>query len=206
MHGSSYGVGTVTQTVTNTITGDASLTADTITNTLTQTISQCAGLPTPSIKAKTITAHASTVTSTVTDSQYTTTESFTDTVTETQTSTETQTVSVTSTVTATLDATNSPKTGTSTNNIDYGTCSDVSINYATGLQGHSDYTYTTNNQADFPFGAALTINSVQDFVCTRLRSPCNAPQETIDRCYDAQRAVAGHSGQEAARVWNELMA
>ncbi|KAJ5247277.1 hypothetical protein N7468_002260 [Penicillium chermesinum] len=215
MQGSSYGIGTVTRTVTNTVTSKGPLATNTVTNTLTRTISQCAATPRPTAKIRTITADASTVTqmvsasvptitSTVTDTQYTTTESYTETVTETLINTETKTVSVTSTVNA-PESSNAPLTGTITNNINYGSCSDATINYATGLQGHTDYTYTTSNQADFPFGAALTIDSVEDFICTRLRSPCNAPQETIDRCYDAERAVAGHSGQEAARVWNELM-
>lgn len=207
MHGSSYGAGTVTQTVTNTITGGP-WSANTVTNTLTMPASQCAGKAVASTETSTVTASPSTVTetasaaptvtSTVTDSQYTTTESFTQTVTETKTNTETKTV------TAEAQSSEAPRTNSS-NNINFGVCTDATINYATGLQGHTDYTYTTNNQRDFPFGAALTIDSVEDYICTRLRSPCNAPQETIDRCYDAGRAVTGHSGQESARVWNELM-
>ncbi|KAJ5729083.1 uncharacterized protein N7483_003591 [Penicillium malachiteum] len=79
------------------------------------------------------------------------------------------------------------------------------IKYEYGLDGQTEYAYTANNQKDFSFGSSPTIDSVGDSICNRLRSPCNAPQETIDQCYAAQSAVSGLSGQEAADTWNKLM-
>ena len=89
--------------------------------------------------------------------------------------------------------------------LDYGTCSDPTIRYEYGLDGRTEYAYTTNNQADFPFGSSPIIDIAADLICNRLRSPCNAPQSTIDRCYEAEDAVANLTGQEAADVWNDIM-
>ncbi|KAJ5668881.1 hypothetical protein N7462_009951 [Penicillium macrosclerotiorum] len=90
-------------------------------------------------------------------------------------------------------------------NWDYGICSDPTILYEYGLDDRTDYSYTTRNQGDFLFGSDPSIFSPEDLICNRLRSPCNAPQETIDRCYEAESATRNLSGQEAADVWNAMM-
>lgn len=74
-----------------------------------------------------------------------------------------------------------------------------------GLDGRNEYSYTTHNKADFPYGSSPSIDGPAGLICNRLRSPCNAPQETIDRCSEAQRAVASLTGKEAADVWNFMM-
>ncbi|KAJ5263565.1 hypothetical protein N7478_011170 [Penicillium angulare] len=89
--------------------------------------------------------------------------------------------------------------------LDYGTCSDPTIKWAYGLDGRNSYSFTTNNQNDFPFGSDTSIGSVTGLVCNRLRSPCNAPEATIDRCTEATNAANGLSGQEAAEVWNAMI-
>ena len=153
-------------------------------------------------------------TSTVTEPGVTEYETVTDTITHTETSTVTNNQVVTSTVTSTdtqtlqvtttVTADDCSNTGTS-DGLDYGSCSDPTINWLYGLDGRTEYSYTTNNQDDFPFGSSPTIDSPADLICNRLRSPCNAPQATIDQCYAAESAVASLSGQEAADTWNDLM-
>jgi hypothetical protein len=123
-------------------------------------------------------------------------------LTSTETITHTDTLEITKTITS---DTCSNTGGGGGNTIDYGTCSDPYILYEYGLDGRTEYAYTTRNQADFPFGSSPTIGSVDDLICNRLRSPCNAPQATIDLCYEAEDAVANLSGQEAADVWNSIM-
>lgn len=61
---------------------------------------------------------------------------------------------------------------------------------------------------DFGHGSSTTIDTLMNFVCNRLISPCNAPQETIDACYAAEDQVnsSGLVGEDAADLWNELMA
>jgi hypothetical protein len=116
------------------------------------------------------------------------------------TSTETVTLKVTKTVTP--DERSIIGGGS---DIDYGTCSDPTIKWEYGLDGRTEYSYTTNNHVDFAFGSSQTIGSVDDYICNRLRSPCNAPQSTIDLCYSSENAVSSLTGQEAADRWNELM-
>lgn len=157
--------------------------------------------------AQTVTEPGSTetITETVTDTK---TETKTNTIThdqiitstKTTTKTDTLEVTVTRTVSAS-DCSSSPDTG----GLGYGSCSDPTITYEYGLDNRTEYAYTTNNQADFPFGSSKTIDSVADLICNRLRSPCNAPQATIDQCYAAESAVSGLDGQEAADTWNKLM-
>jgi hypothetical protein len=87
----------------------------------------------------------------------------------------------------------------------YGSCGDPTIVWEYGLDGRTDYSYTTTNQADYPFGSSPTINSVTALICNRLRSPCNAPDDVVDRCWEATAIADQFEGQEAADVWNELM-
>lgn len=205
---------------------------DTETDTLTSTISACTATTTD---YTTITADGSTITQTVTTpgptetetstvtqaaetvtlpgSTETETETETDTITETSTLTNNQIITSTATetetqtleVTKTVTSDDCGETGTDGGGLDYGQCTDPTIKWEYGLDGRTEYSYTTNNQDDFPFGSSPTIGSPEDLVCNRLRSPCNAPQETIDRCYEAEDATANLTGQEAADVWNDMM-
>ena len=209
-----------------------STTTETETETVVSTISSCTAtttdLTTVTEDGPTVTSTITTPglvsttteyigTSTVTEPGVTETETVTDTITSTDTSTitnnqvvteistltstDTKTLEVTTTVTAD-DCSN---TGDSGGGLYYGTCTDPIIKWEYGLDGRTDYSYTTNNQNDFPFGSSPTIDAPADLVCNRLRSPCNAPQATIEQCYAAESAVAGLSGQAAADTWNEMM-
>ncbi|KAL4804667.1 hypothetical protein BDV18DRAFT_161762 [Aspergillus unguis] len=215
---------------TDTITGDA-IPGETVTeiDTITSTISECTAtttdlmtvtedgptiteiITTPGptvtdtviIGGSTITEPGSTETETVTDTitdVETTTYTHNQIITETETATETQILEVTTTITS-PDCFETDGGGT----LDYGTCSDPTIKWAYGLDGRNHYSFTTNNQNDFPFGSDTSIGSVTGLVCNRLRSPCNAPQATIDRCTEAANAANRLSGQEAADVWNAMM-
>ncbi|KAB8255750.1 hypothetical protein BDV32DRAFT_153983 [Aspergillus pseudonomiae] len=149
----------------------------------------------------------------------TVTETLTSTVTDVSTSkqivthAETITVTVTSPGTATANtdtATPTPTTNGAGSNDgpDYGTCSDPTIRWADGLDGRTEYSWTTNNQNDFPHGSSTTLNTLLNFVCSHLRSPCNAPQATVNRCYSAAAQVSnsGLKGEKASDLWNSLMA
>ncbi|KAJ5391972.1 hypothetical protein N7509_007462 [Penicillium cosmopolitanum] len=215
--------GTVTETETETDTLISSITACTATTTdyttVTTdgpTITQTVTTPGPTeTKTTTVTQAAETVT--LPGSTETKTETKTDTKTTTKTSTVTNNQIVTSvstkTQTKTLEVTKTVTSddcgetggGTDGGGLDYGTCSDPTIKWEYGLDGRTEYSYTTNNQKDFTFGSSPTIGAPEDLVCNRLRTPCNAPQATIDRCYEAEDATANLSGQEAADVWNAMM-
>ncbi|KAJ5756876.1 uncharacterized protein N7511_007058 [Penicillium nucicola] len=190
---------------TATYTDVMTLTVDGPTSTVTRTTAGPIVTSTVTTGAATVTLPESTETLTIYD---TTTATDTSTITDyevmtsTQTITQTDTLEITTTVTS---ETCTPTGGGGGNTIDYGTCSDPYILYEYGLDGRTDYSYTNRNQADFPFGSSPTIDSPEDLICNRLRSPCNAPQATIDLCYEAEDATRDLSGQEAADVWNSIM-
>lgn len=186
---------------TSTTTDYETVTADGVTITTTVDV--------PTTTTSTVTTGATTVsvaasTTTVTSS-FTTTTTDTTTVTDreieasTVTTTDTFTLEFTTTVTADSCAV------TDAGSPSDGSCSDPTIVYEYGLDGRTDYSYTTNNQADFPFGSSPTIDSVASLICNRLQSPCNAPQETVQRCWEAVAIANQFEGQEAADVWNDLM-
>ncbi|GMF77093.1 unnamed protein product [Aspergillus oryzae] len=163
----------------------------------------------------TITTEGPAVTSTITEIL---TSTVTDASTSSQVVTDTETVTVTvtnpgtittATTTATTTVTSCPTNGAgSGDGPDYGTCSDPTIRWADGLDGRTEYSWITNNQDDFPHGSSTTINTLMNFVCNRLRSPCNAPQAAINRCYSAAAQVSnsGLKGEQASNLWNSLMA
>ncbi|KAJ5575303.1 hypothetical protein N7450_009202 [Penicillium hetheringtonii] len=211
---------TVTETETDTLTSTISSCTATTTDyeTVTadaSTITQTVTTPGPTkTETSTVTEAAETVTLPGSTETETETETATDTITQTTTlthnqiitSTATQTETETLEVTKTVTSDDCGETGGGDGGgLDYGTCTDPTIKWEYGLDGRTEYSYTTNNQKDFPFGSSPTIGSPEDLICNRLRSPCNAPQETIDKCYEAEEATANLTGQEAADVWNELM-
>ncbi|KAL4863079.1 hypothetical protein BDV12DRAFT_177993 [Aspergillus spectabilis] len=85
---------------------------------------------------------------------------------------------------------------------DYGSCTDPTIRYE--FNGYENI-YTTNNQADFPFGESPTIQSPAALICNRLESPCNAPADVVAQCRAAIDTVSTLEGQAAADRWNELI-
>ncbi|KAL2783652.1 hypothetical protein BJX66DRAFT_344754 [Aspergillus keveii] len=160
-------------------------------STVTTTITTGAETVTEPGLIETVTSSATvTDTTTVTDHEIETT---------TITSTATMTLQITTTVTGDdCEVTNPTIPG-------YGSCGDPTIVWLYGLDGRTDYSYTTTNQVDFPFGSSPSIDPVTALICNRLRSPCNAPDEVVDRCWEAAAIANQFEGQEAADVWNELM-
>lgn len=161
----------------------------------------------------TITTDGPGVTSTITE---TFSSTVTDAITSKQVVTDAKTITITvtdaetpTTTKATATETSSPTKGaTSVDGPDYGTCSDPTIRWSDGLDGRTEYSWVTNNQDDFPHKSSTTINTLMGFVCNRLRSPCNAPQAVVDRCYSAAGQVSnrGLKGEKASDLWNSLMA
>lgn len=178
-----------------TITANGVVTTTTVTVPTTTTSTVTTGGTTVTVPASTSTV-TSTQTATTTDTKTVTNNEI---VTTTATTTSTFTLEFTTTITADNCAATDPGVPS------YGSCSDPTIRYEYGLDGRTDYSYTTNNQADFPFGSSPNIDPVDGLVCNRLRSPCNAPEETVQRCLEAAEIVSQLSGQEAADVWNQLM-
>jgi hypothetical protein len=160
-------------------------------STVTTTITTGAETVTEPGLIETVTSSATvTDTTTVTDHEIETT---------TITSTAAMTLQITTTVTGDdCEVTNPTIPG-------YGSCGDPTIVWLYGLDGRTDYSYTTTNQVDFPFGSSPSIDPVTALICNRLRSPCNAPDEVVDRCWEAAAIANQFEGQEAADVWNELM-
>ncbi|EAW13730.1 uncharacterized protein ACLA_044500 [Aspergillus clavatus NRRL 1] len=91
--------------------------------------------------------------------------------------------------------------------IDTTTTTTITLQITTtyGLDGRDHYSFTINYQNDFPFASSRTIDPVTSLICNRLQSPCNAPEEEFNRCWEAAAIVYQFQGQEAADVWNDLM-
>lgn len=125
-----------------------------------------------------------------------------------ETTTTTTTTTATTTTTTTTTETSCPTPDpTPAPTPDYGQCTDPTISWAYGLDGRTEWSWITNNQDDFPHGSSTTIGTLTDFICNRLRSPCNAPEETVERCYEAAAEVerSGLEGEAKSALWNELM-
>jgi hypothetical protein len=130
---------TTTDYETVTANGVTVTTTDYVPTTTTTTVTT--GGATVTVPASTTTV-TSTRTSTTTD---TTTVTNNQIETRTVTTTDTFTLEFITTVTADGCAVTDPGTPS------YGSCSDPTIVYEYGLDGRTDYSYTTNSQADFPF-------------------------------------------------------
>ncbi|KAL3457439.1 hypothetical protein BJX64DRAFT_293118 [Aspergillus heterothallicus] len=124
---------------------------------------------------------------------------------ETTTVTSTATMSLHLTSTVTIGGGGCEVTDPSMPPGGYGSCGDPTVVWLYGLDGRIDYSFTTTNQDDFPFGSSPSIDPVTALTCNRLRSPCNAPDEVVDRCWEAAAIANQFEGQEVADVWNELM-
>ncbi|KAF7591339.1 hypothetical protein BBP40_001663 [Aspergillus hancockii] len=153
----------------------------------------------------------STVTNTATDTITITFPGTTDTVTITSagtTNTITQTATtITIAATTTCPTDGSTGGGSSTGGFDYGTCSEPTIKWEYALDRRTEWSWVTNNQNDFPHEPSTTIDTLTDFICNRLRSPCNAPQATLDQCASAAAQVSSSrlQGEELSDLWISLM-
>ena len=59
--------------------------------------------------------------------------------------------------------------------------------------------------SDFGHGSANNIDTITDFICQRLDSPCKAPQATLDACQQGRTAAASKTGQAAADAFNAAL-
>ncbi|KAJ6018323.1 hypothetical protein N7451_001702 [Penicillium sp. IBT 35674x] len=187
--------------------------AKTVTDTLTEKIIDCATTTTDVTtvteagltvtETTTTTSVGPTVTSTVTTGASTVTEPGSR-VTETKTQTEkvtdheadtitnhqgiTETTIATNTdaleVTITVTSDDCSDTGTSGGGLDYGICS---ILYECGLDGRTDYSYTTRNHDDFPSGSTTDIYSPEDLSATVSRAPAMHPRPLLTSAMQLKR-------------------
>ena len=89
--------------------------------------------------------------------------------------------------------------------LDFGSCSDPSIQFAEGLDGRKEAAFAPNNKGDFSQGSALNINIISSFICGRLRDSCKAGDATIQACEAGQAAAQGQQGQAAADAFNTAL-
>ncbi|KAJ0168620.1 hypothetical protein CTA2_3439 [Colletotrichum tanaceti] len=89
---------------------------------------------------------------------------------------------------------------------DFGSCTDPSVVFKSGLPGRQTAAFIANNQKDFNHGSALKIGVIAGFVCQRLQDSCKAPKATVDSCQLAQTAaVAAAQDETAADVFNSML-
>lgn len=85
----------------------------------------------------------------------------------------------------------------------FGSCSDPTIVFATGLDGRKEAAFKPSNDADFNHGSAQKIGIIASFICQRLADSCKADASVIADCASAQaEAVAATQDQTAADIFN----
>ncbi|KAG8915703.1 hypothetical protein FRC01_003532 [Tulasnella sp. 417] len=94
----------------------------------------------------------------------------------------------------------------SASNLDFGSCSNPTIEFGAGFDGRKDNSFRPVNSADFNHGSALNIKVIADFICQQLNDKCKAPAATIDACNAGETAaIAKGAVQEAADVFNAAL-
>ncbi|OHE94897.1 hypothetical protein CORC01_09816 [Colletotrichum orchidophilum] len=89
---------------------------------------------------------------------------------------------------------------------DFGSCSDPSIVFKSGLADRQTAAFIANNQGDFNHGSAQKIGIIAGFICQRLSDSCKAPAATVESCKQAQTAaVAATQDETAANVFNSML-
>ncbi|GKT48206.1 uncharacterized protein ColSpa_08387 [Colletotrichum spaethianum] len=89
---------------------------------------------------------------------------------------------------------------------DFGSCSDPSVVFKSGLADRQEAAFIANNQKDFNHGSAQKIGIIAGFICQRLQDSCKAPQATVDSCKQAQTAATAATQDEtAANVFNSML-
>ncbi|KAJ2904456.1 hypothetical protein MKZ38_007987 [Zalerion maritima] len=91
--------------------------------------------------------------------------------------------------------------------LNFGSCSDPSIQFAEGLDGRNEASFGPANAAEFNHGSANAIRIISDFICGQLGSSCGADADTVAACEDASSAAqdaqaAGQDGVQVAQVFN----
>ncbi|CAI4210891.1 unnamed protein product [Parascedosporium putredinis] len=89
--------------------------------------------------------------------------------------------------------------------LDFGSCSDPTIQFADGLDGRREASFAPNNKGDFSQGSALNINIISSFICGRLQDSCKADESTVAACETGRAAAQGQQGQAAADAFNAAL-
>ncbi len=89
--------------------------------------------------------------------------------------------------------------------LDFGSCSNPSIEYGWDIDGSQRYGYLPSNDNDFPHGWSPDIATIESFICNRLESHCNAPPDTVQRCRETFNLYSGLSGDNAINTWNSAL-
>ncbi|KAG9021934.1 hypothetical protein FS837_006854, partial [Tulasnella sp. UAMH 9824] len=94
----------------------------------------------------------------------------------------------------------------SASNLDFGSCSNPTIEFGAGFDGRKENSFRPVNSADFNHGSALNIKVIADFICQQLNDKCKASAATIDACNaGATAAIAKGAVAEAADVFNAAL-
>lgn len=86
--------------------------------------------------------------------------------------------------------------------LDFGSCTDPSVEFAVGLDGRKEASFQAVNQGDFNHGSALKIGVISSFICGQLSSKCKAGADAVAACAKGQSASAALSGQASADAFN----
>lgn len=90
--------------------------------------------------------------------------------------------------------------------LDFGSCSNPTIEFGAGFDGRKDNSFRPVNSADFNHGSALNIKVIADFICQQLNDKCKASAATIIACNAGETAaIAKGAVAEAADVFNAAL-
>lgn len=89
--------------------------------------------------------------------------------------------------------------------LDFGDCANPAIEFAPQADRGNADAFAAVDQDDFNHGSANNINVISGFICSQLASSCNAAQDAVDACDDAEAAADGLSGQDAADAFNDAL-
>ncbi|GKT45352.1 uncharacterized protein ColSpa_05533 [Colletotrichum spaethianum] len=87
--------------------------------------------------------------------------------------------------------------------LDFGSCQDPSIEFATGLDGRKEASFAP--AGDFEHGSALKIDVISSFICGQLQSKCKADAAAVSACQQGQAAAKSLTGQAAADAFNSAL-
>ncbi|KAG8911408.1 hypothetical protein FRC00_006553 [Tulasnella sp. 408] len=124
----------------------------------------------------------------------------------TSTAAAADTTAAASATTTTAAAAATTTAAASASNLDFGSCSNPTIEFGAGFDGRKDNSFRPVNSADFNHGSALNIKVIADFICQQLNDKCKAPAATIDACNAGETAaIAKGAVAEAADVFNAAL-
>jgi hypothetical protein len=89
--------------------------------------------------------------------------------------------------------------------VDVGTCGSPGIEFANGLDGRTQPAFEPIDETSFNHGSALNIGVITSFIVGQLKSPCNAPDSTLQLAAQASAAAeSAPSGGAQADAWNKF--